>query len=148
MKVKKNNEDRLFLGSTPTSKILLNMLSATSGILTIWGFITAQKNSGFQKILTIELIDEWNSELESLHNRIDDIKLSLHQVACHLDSVNPRAKTISQACLQYNQPHRNRMHSPVLIPAISKKQTQKNINYFGEKKMISNDQTHQLNTMS
>lgn len=133
-KISKGSEDRLLYGETPVSKIFLNTIVVISGILTIWNFAAARQSDAIQKFLVTELVGEWNSELESLHSRIDQVHRSLQQVNCHLELVYPRTKSISQECLQFSNPNRIHVFPSEVVADISTKSVRnKNINYFAEK---------------
>lgn len=133
-RISKDNEDRLLLGETPVSKIFLNTIVVISGILTIWNFAAARQSDALQKFLVTELVDEWNTELESLHSKIDQVHRSLQQVNCQLEFVYPRTKGISQECLQFSNPNRVQVHPSHGVADMSTKSIRnKNTNYSGEK---------------
>ncbi len=49
-----------------------------------------------------ELLEEWNSHLESIDSRMENAKLSLKQLTCRLDTIH--SKVISPDCQQFIQP--------------------------------------------
>ena len=89
------------------------LLSIVANVLTIWGF-GQQQDSNKQKEIddqkqqnqTAELVGKWNSTLDGLNSRMDDIKRSLRELNCRLEE--PQAiKTkgvVSRDCLQFVRP--------------------------------------------
>jgi hypothetical protein len=89
------------------------LLSIVANVLTIWGFGQQQDTNRqaaidkeTEETQTTKLVGKWNSTLDDLNTRMDDIKRSLRELNCRLDA--PQAiKTkgvVSQECLQYVQP--------------------------------------------
>lgn len=89
------------------------LLSIVANVLTIWGF-GQQQDSNKQKEIddekqeteTAKLVGKWNSTLDGLNTRMEDIKRSLRELNCRLDE--PQALknkgVVSQECLQFVQP--------------------------------------------
>lgn len=89
------------------------LLSIVANVLTIWGFGQQQDTNRqaaidkeTEETQTTKLVGKWNSTLDDLNTRMDDIKRSLRELNCRLEA--PQAiKTkgvVSQECLQYVQP--------------------------------------------
>jgi hypothetical protein len=89
------------------------LLSIVANVLTIWGF-GQQQDSNRQKEIddqnqeteTAKLVGKWNSTLDGLNTRMEDIKRSLRELNCRLEE--PQAiknrGVVSQECLPFVQP--------------------------------------------
>ena len=89
------------------------LLSIVANVLTIWGF-GQQQDSNRQKEIddqnqeteTAKLVGKWNSTLDGLNTRMEDLKRSLWELNCRLEE--PQAiknrGVVSQECLPFVQP--------------------------------------------
>lgn len=116
---------RIFSSSPVTT--FVNLVSVVSGLFTIWSWIEARddQKKKEEEPDTSELVEEWNSQLESLSSRLSDVKQSLKQVTCRFDAVFLKSKNlISQECLQFIKPY----HSSTNTAASNKLTSNRNLN--------------------
>lgn len=106
--VESNKWAQLRILSNSPVTTFVNLVTVVSGLFTIWSWIETrddQKKKEEEPGIS-EIAEEWNSQLENLNTRLNDVKLSLKQVTCRFDAVYLKTKSlISQECLQYIKPY-------------------------------------------
>lgn len=72
-------------------------------VMTIWGFVKSRESINNQPD-----IEEWNTQIENLGSRMDDVKDSIKKLTCQIDVIYAtRNRNVSRECLQLMQKQEN-----------------------------------------